>query len=589
MESANDLPELNAFIDEDAFDDTALEENEKLLLLEEGKYKSLMTKTLSLHKDIKISRKVGSHPLLSIFKKREDKQLFLLMFSLSKLSSLLVGFKGHVDNNRYIADRHRINGANAGFNIKQKTISKICHLYGVPSFSTMIRIIESKKLLNVVISDINSYTTKELELLMHNEKVSFFDGKPIIFSKEEDKTYEATPEKLLQLIFSKDEFKSYQERNELIKYLNVVKYSKSNSDFNLKDIEGMNEEIANVAKMINETNESSFLNSYEFSIDILPRKYVFKIIQNNMNDILLGESNSIKHPVEYNVIHNIESYLNLELKKVSFKYESKLKEIETNFPNFIDVTKYIKTLCDFSIKKGIPLDIPNLLIHGPSGTGKTTYVKAMADAIGIANKMIPMSSLSTSMEITGIGTVWGNAEPGLLIDLIAKMKIGNPIIILDEMDKTVSSGGNVLSPDNALIALTEKETSKNMLNTYFKSDINLSHINWIGTANELNDIKPVFLNRFKSFYIAAPNKQEKSLILNNIYRSILKEHDLTNVFVDSISSDIIDECSASLRESKEILTSAIMKRYINPMRIKDEKLSLIKSDMKIETSKRKIF
>lgn len=77
----------------------------------------------------------------------------------------------------------------------------------------------------------------------------------------------------------------------------------------------------------------------------------------------------------------------------------------------------------------------SIALCGPSGCGKTAIAKAFAESIGYPFEHISLGGAKDSTLFFGSDDVYIGAGPGIIIQILKRMKCSNGIILLDEVDK----------------------------------------------------------------------------------------------------------------------------------------------------------
>ncbi len=153
-----------------------------------------------------------------------------------------------------------------------------------------------------------------------------------------------------------------------------------------------------------------------------------------------------------------------------------------------------KIVSKLPIRPGSPIVIKPFLLIGPPGIGKSQLAVRLAELIGLPHIMYNVAGISDSSFI-GTSKQWGSARMSVPLQAIVKNHVGNPLVILDELDKAGSSRHNG-SIQTGLLSFLEKGTAAKMLDLGLEVQADLSMVNYIATANDLAGIDPVLLDRF---------------------------------------------------------------------------------------------
>jgi hypothetical protein len=153
------------------------------------------------------------------------------------------------------------------------------------------------------------------------------------------------------------------------------------------------------------------------------------------------------------------------------------------------------------------------LANGPAGIGKSRLMRRLAALCGdVPVVEIDVGSASAAFRIAGAEKGWSSATPGRPVETILQHRVGNPVVIVDEICKAAEmrdTRGMSTSIVNALLPLLEPATAARWECPYFRLPFDMRRVNWLLTSNDLDRVPAVLKSRCR--VIALPRMTLKDL------------------------------------------------------------------------------
>ncbi|OAY77691.1 Lon protease, peroxisomal [Ananas comosus] len=212
----------------------------------------------------------------------------------------------------------------------------------------------------------------------------------------------------------------------------------------------------------------------------------------------------------------LELLADLPWQKVSEEPELDLRAAKESLDrDHYGLTKVKQRIIEYLAARKLKPDArgPVLCFVGSPGVGKTS-----------------LASVKDEADIRGHRRTYIGSMPGRLIDGLKRVGVGNPVMLLDEVDKT---GSDVRGdPASALLEVLDPEQNNTFNDHYLNVPFDLSKVIFVAMANRVQPIPPPLLDRMEVIELPGYTPEEKlKMAMKHLIPRVLDQHGLSSEFL----------------------------------------------------------
>jgi ATP-dependent Lon protease len=267
-----------------------------------------------------------------------------------------------------------------------------------------------------------------------------------------------------------------------------------------------------------EKEAAEILHKVPSSIEVVPEHHlvVARLSDEAMKNVKLRE-----------ILGPLKGIINVALPLVEVPPLHRVRNaLMFEFPYAVEVIDFV--LADLVGRTTIRLR--PLLLLGQPGAGKTVFVRKLSQALGLRSIWRTDCSRADGAVFGGTDRRWHTAEPCHPLLAVAQAKIGNPLVLLDELEKagTRADYGRLW---DCLLGFLEPETSCRYPDPALQVTVDLSQASFLATANTLDPLPSPIRDRMRVIRFPEPSANDLDGILPGVIADLARERGLHESWV----------------------------------------------------------
>jgi ATP-dependent Lon protease len=277
-------------------------------------------------------------------------------------------------------------------------------------------------------------------------------------------------------------------------------------------------------------------------------------------------SDEMKNVKLKDILGPLKSVINVALPLVEVPPLHQMrKALMFEFPYALDVIDF--ALADLVGRTTVRLR-PLLLVGDPGG-GKSRFARRLGEVLGLSVWREDASRADGAV-FAGTDRRWYSAEPCHPFLAVAAGRIANPLVLIDEIEKsgTRSDYGRLW---DCLLGFFEIETSARYPDPALQTNLDLSQISYLATANNLDPLPGPIRDRMRVVTFPKPSADDLDALLPAVIADLARERALDQSWIPPLdgveyAAVTVNWRGGSVRRLRRIVEAVLRDRDVRATR-----------------------
>jgi hypothetical protein len=176
---------------------------------------------------------------------------------------------------------------------------------------------------------------------------------------------------------------------------------------------------------------------------------------------------------------------------------------------------------------------PTVLVGRPGG-GKSRFARRLGELLGVGAWRFDASQIDGAV-FAGTARRWASAEVCHPFLAISRARVANPLVLIDEVEKsgTRSDYGRLW---DSLLGFLEPETAVCYPDPALQTNVDLSHVSYVATANALDPLPAPLRDRLRVVEFPVPRAEHLDALLPSVVADYSRQQGFDSRWITPLSA-----------------------------------------------------